>query len=411
MIQKVRGFFQRFYSVPWCVPAWGQKELVATARAILSGNVVHGPFAERFSRAVREYLGMKFVLPVNRGRTAIELGLRGMGIGVGDDVLMPSFVCASVIDAVLRSGATPVFADIDETLNVTAASVEAALTSRTKCVIVAHLFGAPAAIDEIEPLLASRGIALMDDAAQALGARRAGRLVGSFGSCGIVSCGPGKPLAGAAGGLLLTNDARLYERAAAAMKPEFETTGEVRHRALQFWIWRRFRRYTLPFGVLAQRIRGRENEPTHVNAALSNLDAAIALAQFEALDRHASERRRHAQMLLGRLSLLPGKVVTDESPDGMAVKLVHILPGGGPTVQEAIAVLARYGIEAQGGYSPLHSLHTDDALLPNTVALSQRVLCVPVETRPGRGAPIPFGQRAGSPANYPALSPALPVRE
>ena len=406
MISKIRGFFRCSYSIPWCVPQWGWKELIATVKAFLTGTIVDGPSGERFAEAVRDYLGMKFALPVNRGRTAIEMGLRAMGIGAGDDVLIPAFVCRSVIDAVLSAGARPVFADIDETLNVTATSIDAALTPRTKCVIVAHLFGAAAAIDEIEALLASRGIALMDDAAQALGARLGGRFVGSFGACGIVSCGPGKPLAGPAGGLLVTNDARLYERAA-AMHYEIETPSEVGRRAIQFWIWRRLRRYTLPFGILLERARGGATEPAHVTAPLSNLDGAIALAQLDALNRHAADRRRHAQILLGKLSMLPGKVVTDISPRGMAVKLIHLMPESGPTVQEAIAVLARYGIEAQGGYSPLHSVHCDDAHLPNTAALWHRVLCVPLETRPKRSRSIPFGQRAGASTTSPIAQSIL----
>jgi dTDP-4-amino-4,6-dideoxygalactose transaminase len=393
VISKVRSFFRFFYSVPWCVPAWGWNEFVATARAFLTGTIVQGPSAERFGTRVREYLGMRFALPVNRGRTAIELGLRAMGVGPGDDILMPSFVCHSVIDAVLSTGATPVFADIDETLNVTASSVEAALTPKTKCVIVAHLFGRPAAIDEIEKLLTAKGIALMDDAAQALGARRGGRLLGSFGACGILSCGPGKPLAGAAGGLLLTNDRRLYERAA-AIQQDLERPGDVAGRAIQFWLVRRFRRYTLPFTILTERVRGRGTERAHVNARLSNMDATIAIAQFDALDLNAMARRQNARTLLDVLSMLPGRLVTDFSPDGIVVKFVHLISLSGPTVQEAIGILARHGIEAQGGYSPLHTGRADDARLPNTVALWRRVLCVPVEIPSEMSRPIPFVQRA-----------------
>jgi dTDP-4-amino-4,6-dideoxygalactose transaminase len=389
------------------VPAWGWNELRLTAKAFLTGTVVSGPYPDRFGAAVREYLGMRFAIPVNRGRTAIELGLRAMGIGRGDDVVMPSFVCRSVIDAVLSAGATPVFADIDDTLNVTPSTIEAALTPQTKCAIVAHLFGTAAAIDEIEMLLTSRGIALMDDAAQALGARCGDRLVGSFGACGIVSCGPGKPLAGAAGGLLLTNDKRLYERAA-AIQLERETTREVRHRVIQFWIWRRLRRYTLPFGILRGRLKREATEPLHANAALSNLDGAIGLAQFEALARHAAERRRHARTLRDNFSLLSGKVVTDISPAAMVVKLVYLVAETGPTVEEAIDALARNGIEAQGGYSPLHTPAGGADSLPNTSALWQRVLCLPVETRPKPRQRITMVQRAI--ANLATPSTAHPVR-
>ena len=412
MIAKLRGFFRYFYSVPWCVPAWGWREFAATTKAFATGTVVRGPFAGLFGAAVRDYLGMEFALPVNRGRTAIELALRAMGIREGDDVVLPSFLCRSVLDAVVNTGANPVFADIDGTLNVTAASVEAALTPGTKCVIVAHLFGTTAPIDEIERLLAPIGIPIIDDAAQALGASRAGRLVGSFGACGIVSCGPGKPLAGAAGGLLVTNDRRLYERAV-ALRVETEAPGKVGDRTLQFWIWRRLRRYTLPFGVLLERIRGVRSEPVHVSAGLSNLDGAIALAQFESLDDHAAERRRHASILLARLSTLPAIQIVDSSSAEMPVKLVYVLPESGPSVEKVIDVLSNYRIEAQGGYAPLHRSYSDDSHFPNTCALWNRVLCVPLETRPARSVPIPLGHwdelSSGHelPRSFSSISPSM----
>jgi dTDP-4-amino-4,6-dideoxygalactose transaminase len=267
---------------------------------------------------------------------------------------------------------------------------------------VAHRFGAAAAIDQIERLLASKGVALMDDAAQALGARRGDRLVGSFGACGIVSCGPGKPLAGAAGGLLVTNDERLHERAS-AIRLELEPPSTVGSRALQFWIWRRLRRYTQPFEVLLEQLRGATKEPVHFNAGLSNLDGAIALDQFERLHHHSADRRRNAQVLLGRLSMLPAKSVTTFSSSAIPVKLVYLLPEGGLTVREAIEILSEYGIEAQGGYSPLHTSYADDTRFPNTTAAWRRVLCVPLETRTTRSIPIPFQQPSQTPA-------AIPIR-
>jgi len=406
MNSKIRGFLRHFYSVPWCVPAWGWAEFASTVRALTTGRLTEGPAPDHFASAVRDYLGTKFVLPVNRGRTGIEIGLRAIGIGKGDDVVLPSFLCRSVLDSVLRTGARAIFADIGEDLNVTPASVEASLTPQTKCVIVAHLFGTPAAIDEIEVLLASKGIALMDDAAQALGALRGDRLVGSFGTCGIVSCGPGKPLAGAAGGLLVTNDEQLYKRAA-AIQLEPEAGSVVGGRVLRFWMWRRLRRYTQPLEVLRERLMGAAREAPHLNAPLSNLDGAIALAQFKSLHRHAADRRRNAQVLLGRLSMLPAKSVTDFSSSAIPVKLVYLLPEVGLSVGEAIEFLSYYGIEAQGGYAPLHTSYADDTRFPNTTAAWRRVLCVPLETRPARSIPIPFHQPKQTPAAVPAPAGSL----
>ena len=402
MMAKIDRFFGQFYSVPWCVPSWGWTEFTATVTSFARGEIVRGKSADQFADAVRDYLGMKYVLPVNRGRTAIELALRAMGIRSGDDVVMPSFVCRSVIEAVLSAGATPVFADIDDTLNVSSSTIEAALTPRTKCAIVPHLFGTAAPISEIEAMLTSRGIALIDDVAQALGARCDGRQLGTFGDCGIVSCGPGKPLMGAAGGLLLTNDPGIYQRASAnRLEPEPERA--VATRVIQFWIWRRLRRYSLPFGVLLARMRGGLPEPAHVNAALANVDGAIGLAQFEALDQHADERRANAQVLLTQFPMLAGQLVSDISPSGMAVKLVLLLPEGGPSVEDVIVQLAQHSIEAQGGYAPLHLECASHARLPNTQSLWRRVLCLPLETRP-RARRAVRGQTGST--EMPLLDPA-----
>jgi dTDP-4-amino-4,6-dideoxygalactose transaminase len=196
-------------------------------------------------------------------------------------------------------------------------------------------------------------------------------------------------LAGASGGLLVTNDKWLYERAV-ALRLEAEKAGAVASRTLAFWIWRRLRRYTLPFNVLLERLTGEGSESLHVNAPLANLDGAIALAQFESLERHAASRRRHARVLMERLSLLPARSITDFSSSGIPVKLVYVLPENGPSVEETIEILANYGIEAQGGYSPLHGSHSDDARLQKTSALWRRVLCVPLETRPRSSVRIPF---------------------
>lgn len=388
---KLRSLWRQFYDVPWCVPAWGRAEAASTIRALVTGTIVRGPAVDRFAAGVKTLLSKRFALPVNRGRTAIELGLRAMAIGLGDDVVIPSYVCRSVLEAVVNTGAHPVFADIDDTLNISRRTVEAALTPQTKCVIVVHLFGSPAPIDEIESLLNARGIPLMDDAAQALGARVGNRIVGSFGACGIVSCGPGKPLAGAAGGLLVTNDPQLYERAA-SLELAPESTRVAATRTVQFWVWRRFRRYTAAVELIRDRVFGTPAEEVHENGRLSNIDAGIALAQLEHLDEHTAERRVNAEILARRLQTLPGTVVTDLSSNGMVIKLVYVIAEEGPSVLDAVQTLAAHGIESQPGYRPVHDSADDGRRLTTTVALWSRVLCVPLETKPRSTAAIPFGR-------------------
>jgi dTDP-4-amino-4,6-dideoxygalactose transaminase len=139
---------------------------------------------------------MKYAIPVNRGRVGIEIALRAMQLNENDEVIIPSYICHTVLDAVLKAGTRPVFADVGPDLHLTPETVKKAITPKTKCVIVPHLFGNIAAIDKIEEMLKGTEIALIDDAAQSFGAKCSGRLVGTFGDCGIVSCGPGKRLQG-----------------------------------------------------------------------------------------------------------------------------------------------------------------------------------------------------------------------
>ncbi len=158
---------RHIYSVPWCVPQWGWRELGASLAGAVSRS---NRDATALGPTVAAALGKRYAISTARGRVAIELGLRAVGIAPDDDVVLPSYVCKSVLLAVQQSGGRPVFADVGPSLNVTLEDVERALTPRTRAVIVPHLFGMPAPVDAIASTLLARGIALIDDAAQALGA-------------------------------------------------------------------------------------------------------------------------------------------------------------------------------------------------------------------------------------------------
>ncbi|HKM55384.1 MAG TPA: DegT/DnrJ/EryC1/StrS family aminotransferase [Isosphaeraceae bacterium] len=386
MLSKLGNLLRHFYQVPWCVPAWGMPEFRATCASVLGGRVVEGDAPARAVEAVKDYLGVAYALPVNRGRTALELGLRALGVGPGDEVVLPSYLCRTALDAVEAAGASPVFADVSEDLNVTPDTVRRALTTGTKCVIVPHLFGKAAPIDAIETILRAVGIPLIDDAAQSLGAKRGGRLVGTYGACGVISCGPGKPLAGAAGGLLVMNERRLYERAI-AINLEAEPASLVARRTISFWMWRRFRRWTLPLRMVLDRLVGPEQEVPYRRGSLSNLDAEILLCQLKSLERNARIRRSNIERLLPAIQGIADSPLMNWSPDDVAVKLVLVLPGNGPDAGAVIKRLAQAGVECQGGYLPLHLQGRDPKpSLPRTEALFERVVCIPVEraARPRR---------------------------
>jgi dTDP-4-amino-4,6-dideoxygalactose transaminase len=377
----MRKLFRYFYKVPWCVPAWGWAEFLATVRCLATNSVIKGPYPRTFADETRIQLGIKYALPVNKGRVAIEIALKSLGISKEDDVVLPAYICSSVLESVTRAGARPVYADIGPDLHVTSGTIKRALTGRTKCVIVPHLFGNTAPIDEIETMLAGTGIALIDDAAQSFGALCAGRMVGTFGAFGIVSCGPGKSLAGAAGGLLVTNDGILFERASSFIT-EDENVSLVVGRVVSFWVWRRFRKVTLPVRIMLDRLLSCDTVGEVTNCcAMSNLDGAIALAQLKSRDDNARHRRHHASMLLGKLGNISGCSISDVSDESMYLKLVIVIPPNGISRDTFIQNLALAGIEAQGGYEPLRHAA---GILPVTDEIWSRVVCIPVES-PFRG--------------------------
>jgi dTDP-3-amino-3,4,6-trideoxy-alpha-D-glucose transaminase len=173
-----------------------------------------GPELERFEAAFAEFCRTRYAIGVSSGTAALEIALRALGIGPGDEVIVPTYSFIATAEAVSTVGATPVIVDVEEeTALITAEIVAAALTPRTRCVIPVHLFGRPVDMDPLLELCRGREIAVVEDACQAHGAIYRGRPVGSLGDAGCFSFYPTKNLGGwGDGGALVTNDDALAEQ-------------------------------------------------------------------------------------------------------------------------------------------------------------------------------------------------------
>ena len=180
------------------------------AEVIDSGRFILGPELEAFEAELGDYLGARHTIGVGNGTDAITLALRAMGVGPGDEVVVPSFTFYASAEAIPLTGARPVFCDVDpETFCVTPETVRAALTERTKAVIAVDLFGNVAPVAEIEAL----GVPVLEDAAQALGSRSEAGRAGALGTAATLSFFPSKNLgAFGDGGAVLTRDDGIAER-------------------------------------------------------------------------------------------------------------------------------------------------------------------------------------------------------
>jgi len=216
-----------------------REEIQAALAAVCEEQAfVLGPRVEAFEREIATFSGVACAVGVKSGSDALYLALLALGIGEGDEVVTTPFSFFATAGAIVRAGATPVFADVDaRTLNLDVRRARAAVTPKTRAILPVHLFGVPAELDELVELGGAYGVPVIEDAAQALGARHHGRAAGSVGRVGCFSFHPSKPLgAFGDGGMLITNDEALAERLrklrvhGATGKYEHELPGGGNHR-------------------------------------------------------------------------------------------------------------------------------------------------------------------------------------
>jgi dTDP-4-amino-4,6-dideoxygalactose transaminase len=200
-------------------------EVAARQEAVLrSGRYILGPEVEGFEAEFAEYLGARHCVGVANGTDALTIALRALGVGPGDEVIVPALTFYATAEAVVNAGATPVFCDVDEaTFTITAATVEPAISDRTRALVPVHLYGNPAPMAELRALAAAHDLRILEDAAQAAGARLEGRAAGALGDAATFSFFPSKNLGGFGdGGAITTDD---DEVAAAARQLRFHGSG------------------------------------------------------------------------------------------------------------------------------------------------------------------------------------------
>ncbi len=319
----------------------------AIERVLDSERYILGREVSAFEQEFAEYCGAEYGVGVANGTDAITIALRAMGVGPGDEVVVPSFTFYASAEAIPPTGATPVFCDIDpDTYCVTAETVKAAITPRTKAVIAVHLFGNVAPIAEIEAL----GVPVLEDAAQAAGSVSPAGRPGALGKAATWSFFPSKNLGGFGdGGMITTSDEQVAERA----------------RTLRF--------------------HGSKDKVTYeqvgYNSRLDELQAAILRVQLPHLDKWASGRRQagehYEQAGLGELVKLP-------KPTAGAEPAWHLYVVGHPEVERLEAALASAQVGHKAYYrTPIHrqaAMRTwgEGVNLPATEEAARTHLAIPM---------------------------------
>jgi hypothetical protein len=284
---------------PW--PHYAPDEIAAVTRVLESGcvNFWTGRECEQFEAEYAQYVGVRHAITLANGTLALELALHALGIGPGDEVVVPSRTFIASASCVVARGATPVVADIDPvSQNLTADTIRAVLSPRTRAIVAVHLAGWPCEMEPIMALAREHGLHVVEDCAQAHGARYRGRPVGSFGDAAAFSFCQDKIVStGGEGGMLLTNNSALWEKAW-AYKDHGKSYAAV------------FRREHAPgFRWL--------HESFGSNWRMTEMQAAIGRLQLGKLDKWVAARCSHAAILEACFASLPGLRVTPPPLDVM----------------------------------------------------------------------------------------------
>jgi perosamine synthetase len=199
--------------IPLSSPDIGEAEIEAVASVLRSGRLSLGHKLEEFEAAFAEYNGAAHAVAVSSGTAALHLAMRVLGIGEGDEVIVPSFGFIAVANTVRYERAVPVFAEIEpRTLNLDAKRLEEWITPRTRAILTVHTFGVPAAMEEILAVAKRHGLFVIEDACEALGAKLGERKAGTFGDVGVFGFYPNKQITTGEGGMILTRIADAAKR-------------------------------------------------------------------------------------------------------------------------------------------------------------------------------------------------------
>ncbi|SJZ58354.1 DegT/DnrJ/EryC1/StrS family aminotransferase [Sediminibacterium ginsengisoli] len=253
--------------------------------------------AKELEKAITEVFGSKYAQLTSSGTSALTTAFAALGIGFGDEVIMPAFTFVASFEAVLRVGAIPVLVDIDETLTLNPAAVRAAITPRTRCIMPVHMCGSMADIDALKQICDEHKLIFLEDACQSIGATYKGRHVGTIGDAGTFSFDFVKIITCGEGGVVLTNDESVYT------KCDGYTDHGHDHLNLD---------------------RGADQHPfLGYNYRISELHAAVGLAQIRKLDKFLEIQRKNHSLLRSMLAEVP-EVSFRQIPDPAGDTCTHL---------------------------------------------------------------------------------------
>jgi len=345
------------YRIPLASADIDETDIQAVLKVLHSGRLALGPHIKEFEDLIASYVNVKYAIAVNSGTSALHLIVRSLGIGQGDEVLVPSFTFAASVNAFLYEGATPVFVDIEqETLNLDPGDLERKITPKTKAIMAVDVFGHPAEWDEILRIAEKYNLYVIDDSCEALGAEYKGRKIGQFGDAGAFAFYPNKQITTGEGGIIVTNNKKIAELCRSMRN---QGRGEM-------GAWLHYER--LGF-----------------NYRMDEMSAALGVSQFKRIETFLAKREQVAKWYneqLAGLNWVRPLVVRPYVRKSWFVYVV-ILSGG---IERDLTMkqLEKYGVPCRAYFTPVHlqpyikeKYGCIEGELPVTESMARRTIALP----------------------------------
>lgn len=317
--------------IPIAAPVIGDREIAYVTDAILSSWVSSlGPYIERFEKEFAAYIGVEHAIAVSNGTAGLHLALHALGIGPGDEVIVPDLTFAATAHAVLQTGATPVFCDVEpDTWCIDPLAVEHAITKRTRAILPVHLYGHPANLVALHELAQENNLYIIEDAAEAHGAEIAQKRVGSFGTAGVFSFYGNKIITTGEGGMITTNDGEFANRVRFLKDHGMKPSRRYFHSELAF------------------------------NYRMTNIQAALGVAQMEQIETFIAKKRAISTWYSEELSDISDVQFHVERAGTRNVNwLASMVLGKGAALSRdsLIIKLRAMGIDSRPFFVPMHQL-------------------------------------------------------
>ena len=294
-MEQVDSRSMRASFMPFARPSLGEDEIREVVDTLQSGWLTTGPKTERFASEFRDYVGGRFAVPVSSATAGLHVALLALGVHPGDEVITTPMTFVATLNTIVHCGAVPVLTDIDAgTLNLRVEQVEGKIGRRTRAILPVHFVGQPVDLDPLLELAGSRGIPVLEDAAHAAGSEYKGRRIGSFPTTSVFSFHPNKNITTGEGGMVVTEDQDVFERAAL-----------LKFHGMDKEAWKRF---------------AQEGSPRYDVAApgfkynMMDIQAALGLHQLKRLDSFIAERTRLAARYDEALSGTTGLILPQRVP-------------------------------------------------------------------------------------------------